>query len=147
PGHRRGRHGLLGPSALRRRDPDPGAAGPRGGRRAVPQVLHQLAVRPRPGHAALRLRQPPGRDGRDAADARHEQYMRPGYEGYLNQAVPTMAELLRDNGYHTYLAGKWHVGIAQDTRPAARGFERSYAFLGGGASHFADARPLSPHEA
>ena len=48
------------------------------------------------------------------------QYMQPGYEGYLNHSVPTMAELLRDAGYHTYLAGKWHVGITDDTRPAAR---------------------------
>lgn len=74
------------------------------------------------------------------------QYMQPGYEGYLNHSVPTMAELLRDAGYHTYLSGKWHVGITEDTRPAARGFERSFAFLGGGASHFADARPLSSSE-
>lgn len=74
------------------------------------------------------------------------QYMQPGYEGYLNHSVPTMAELLRDAGYHTYLSGKWHVGITEDTRPSARGFERSFAFLGGGASHFSDARPLSSSE-
>lgn len=74
------------------------------------------------------------------------QYMQPGYEGFLNHSVPTMAELLRDAGYHTYLAGKWHVGITDDTRPAARGFDRSFAFLGGGASHFNDARPLSSYE-
>ncbi len=74
------------------------------------------------------------------------QYMQPGYEGYLNHSVPTMAELLREVGYHTYLAGKWHVGITEDTRPAARGFDRSFAFLGGGASHFRDARPLSSSE-
>ena len=75
------------------------------------------------------------------------QYMQPGYEGYLNHSVPTMAELLRDAGYHTFMAGKWHVGITDDTRPAARGFERSFSFLGGGASHFSDARPLSASEA
>lgn len=74
------------------------------------------------------------------------QYMQPGYEGYLNHAVPTIAEMLRAGGYRTYMAGKWHVGITDDTRPAARGFERSYAFLGGGASHFNDARPLSSSE-
>jgi len=75
------------------------------------------------------------------------QYMQPGYEGYLNHSAPTLAELLRAGGYHTYMAGKWHLGITEKTRPAARGFERSYAFLGGGASHFADARPLSAQEA
>jgi len=74
------------------------------------------------------------------------QYMQPGYEGYLNHAVPTIAEMLHAAGYRTYMSGKWHVGITDDTRPAARGFERSYAFLGGGASHFADARPLSAQE-
>lgn len=75
------------------------------------------------------------------------QYLQPGYEGYLNLSVPTMAELLGAGGYHTYMAGKWHVGITDQTRPAARGFERSYAFLGGGASHFHDARPLAASEA
>lgn len=74
------------------------------------------------------------------------QYMQPGYEGFLNLRVPTIAEMLRDAGYHTYMAGKWHVGITDETRPAARGFERSFAFLGGGASHFNDARPLSSQE-
>lgn len=74
------------------------------------------------------------------------QYMQPGYEGFLNHSVPTMAELLAGAGYHTYMAGKWHLGITEDTRPAARGFERSYAFLGGGASHFHDAAPLSSAE-
>lgn len=74
------------------------------------------------------------------------QYMQPGYEGYLNPSAPTMAELLRDGGYHTYMAGRWHLGITDDTRPAARGFERSFSFLGGGASHFSDARPLSSQE-
>lgn len=75
------------------------------------------------------------------------QYMQPGYEGYLVERVPTIAELLRDAGYHTFMAGKWHVGITDATRPAARGFDRSFAFLGGGASHFHDARPLSSQEA
>lgn len=75
------------------------------------------------------------------------QYMQPGYEGYLVPTVPTVAELLRDAGYHTFMAGKWHVGITDETRPAARGFDRSFAFLGGGASHFHDARPLSSQEA
>lgn len=75
------------------------------------------------------------------------QYMQPGYEGYLTTAAPTIAEMLREAGYRTYLAGKWHVGITADTRPAARGFDRSFAFLGGGASHFHDVRPLSSQEA
>ncbi|MCS6711724.1 sulfatase-like hydrolase/transferase [Brachybacterium sp. EF45031] len=75
------------------------------------------------------------------------QYMQRGYEGYLNHLAPTLAETLSAGGYHTFMAGKWHIGITDETRPAARGFERSFAFLGGGGSHFADAQPLSTTEA
>jgi arylsulfatase len=59
----------------------------------------------------------------------------PGYEGHLNDRVATIAELLGDAGYHTYMTGKWHLGYGDDTSPAARGFERSFASLAGGAGH------------
>jgi len=39
-----------------------------------------------------------------------EQQGQPGYEGHLNERVVTLAEVLRDGGYHTYMAGKWHLG-------------------------------------
>ena len=61
----------------------------------------------------------------------------PGYEGYLNHRVVSLAERLKTAGYHTYIAGKWHLGYEQDQSAAARGFERSFTLLGGGASHFA----------
>ncbi len=35
---------------------------------------------------------------------------KPGYEGYLNNRVVSLAEVLRGGGYHTYMAGKWHLG-------------------------------------
>ena len=35
-----------------------------------------------------------------------EQKGKPGYEGHLNDQVVTLAEVLRDGGYHTYMAGK-----------------------------------------
>ena len=41
----------------------------------------------------------------------------------------TLAELMKSSGYHTAMAGKWHVGVSEAQRPAARGFERSYGFL------------------
>lgn len=61
-----------------------------------------------------------------------------GYEGYLNDRVAALPELLQDAGYHTYMTGKWHLGMEEFNSPAARGFERSYALLNGYAGHFKD---------
>jgi arylsulfatase A-like enzyme len=63
---------------------------------------------------------------------------KPGYEGVLNKRVASIAELLQDNGYHTYMAGKWHLGMKPDQIPHARGFERDFSTLVGGGSHFDD---------
>ena len=67
-----------------------------------------------------------------------EQRGKPGYEGYLNDRVVSLAEVLGDNGYHTYMAGKWHLGHDPDQFPHARGFERSLSMLFGGASYWSD---------
>lgn len=66
----------------------------------------------------------------------------PGYEGFLNDRVVTLPVMLRDAGYRTYAAGKWHLGMTNETSPAARGFEKSFMLLNGGASHF-DQRGLN----
>jgi arylsulfatase len=63
---------------------------------------------------------------------------KPGYEGVLNTRVVSVASLLRDSGYHTYMAGKWHLGLEPDQIPNARGFERDFTLLVGGGSHFDD---------
>ncbi len=63
---------------------------------------------------------------------------KPGYEGYLNNNVVSLAEVLKDAGYHTYMAGKWHLGHDKNNIPGARGFEKSLSLLYGGASHFSD---------
>jgi len=62
----------------------------------------------------------------------------PGYEGVLNKRVASVAELLQDNGYHTYMTGKWHLGLKPDQIPHARGFERDFSTLVGGGDHFDD---------
>lgn len=62
----------------------------------------------------------------------------PGYEGYLNDRVVSVASLMKEAGYHTYMAGKWHLGEEPEHDPFQRGFEKSYALLQGGASHFDD---------
>ena len=67
-----------------------------------------------------------------------EQRGKPGYEGHLNKRVASLAEVLRDGGYHTYMAGKWHLGKEPDYWPHSRGFERSLSMLFGGASYWSD---------
>ena len=37
---------------------------------------------------------------------------RPGYRGQISDRYPTIAEVFRENGYHTYMSGKWHVTVA-----------------------------------
>ena len=61
----------------------------------------------------------------------------PGYRGKLDATIPTLAEILRPNGYRTYYAGKWHVTPLTETGPTGpfdgwplgRGFDRFYGFL------------------
>jgi arylsulfatase A-like enzyme len=61
----------------------------------------------------------------------------PGYEGYLNERVVTLPEMLRDAGYLTMMAGKWHLGLTPERSPKARGFERSFAHLPACSNHYA----------
>lgn len=53
----------------------------------------------------------------------------PGYEGYLNDRIVPLPELLRDKGYKTYMSGKWHLGLSKERWPCSRGFERSFSLL------------------
>ncbi len=63
---------------------------------------------------------------------------KPGYEGYLNDRVVSIATLLGDAGYFTAMAGKWHLGDEPEQDPSRRGFQKVYTMLNGGASHFDD---------
>lgn len=58
------------------------------------------------------------------------------YQGVLSKRVVTLASLLENEGYHTYLTGKWHLGSAPDQLPSARGFERTFALMDSGADNW-----------
>ncbi len=80
--------------------------------------------------------------GNMAEDLAPNQKGNPGYEGYLNFRVAALSELLQDAGYNTYMTGKWHLGLTEETSPAARGFEKSFALLQGGAGAFDNMLPI-----
>jgi arylsulfatase len=73
-----------------------------------------------------------------------------GYEGMLTDRIVTIPALLRETGYHTYVAGKWHLGITPDANPHQKGFEHSFALLLGAGNHYNDQGlfpeyPVSPY--
>lgn len=70
----------------------------------------------------------------------------PGYEGHLNDRVASLAEVLREDGYHTYMGGKWHLGDEEGYLPYDRGFETAFSMLVGGASHWSDMNGILPRD-
>lgn len=75
--------------------------------------------------------------------ALHDQQLA-GYSGRLSKQVVTIPEVLKGNGYHTYMVGKWHLGEGQGADPYDRGFEESFILGTGGGSHFDDKKALAP---
>jgi arylsulfatase len=61
------------------------------------------------------------------------------YPGDLDRGTPTLAERLREAGYATYMAGKWHVtpwpGPGHN-HPRRRGFDRFYGILASIRSYY-----------
>jgi len=71
-----------------------------------------------------------------------------GYAGHLNDRVAALPEVLKDAGYRTYMTGKWHLGHGEDQSPSARGFDKTFTLLAGGAGHLSGMKavPLGDHE-
>jgi arylsulfatase len=70
---------------------------------------------------------------------------RPGYLGHLSPSSVTIAEVLRDAGYHTAMAGKWHVtpydysekpDLHRESWPLQRGFDQFFGTIAGGGNYF-----------
>jgi arylsulfatase len=68
-----------------------------------------------------------------------------GYENTLPDRVGVLSRILKDAGYRTYLAGKWHLGESLEHSPRAAGFERSFAMKFGAGNHF-DGTGIRPME-
>lgn len=60
----------------------------------------------------------------------------PGYDGHMPFEKATMAEVLKENGYNSFLLGKWHLTPLEERSaagpfnrwPTGRGFDRFYGF-------------------
>ncbi len=72
-----------------------------------------------------------------------EQKVYENYQGVLGNNVVTVATLLEDAGYLTYMAGKWHLGSTPDKLPSRRGFQRTVAMMDSGADNW-EQRPYLP---
>lgn len=55
-----------------------------------------------------------------------------GTTGRLNEQSVTIAEVLRESGYFTAMAGKWHLGQQNGSPPWQRGFDRVLNIRAGG---------------
>ncbi len=68
----------------------------------------------------------------------------PGYNGMIPFENGFLSEMLLEQGYNTFMVGKWHLTPSHEetaagpyTRwPLGRGFERFYGFLGGDTSQW-----------
>ncbi|MDE2914761.1 MAG: arylsulfatase [Paracoccaceae bacterium] len=69
----------------------------------------------------------------------------PNGRGAVDRNVPLLPEMLREQGYATYMIGKWHLTPTQEITsagpfrnwPVNRGFDRYYGFLGGCTDQYA----------
>ncbi|QDP97382.1 sulfatase-like hydrolase/transferase [Microlunatus elymi] len=54
----------------------------------------------------------------------------------LSNDQPTLMSILAEQGYHTGIFGKWHLGLTPDCRPRSHGFEEFFGFLAGCVDYY-----------
>ena len=54
----------------------------------------------------------------------------PNNWGYLAQDAVLLPQVLKPQGYHSALIGKWHLGLEEENQPTRRGFDFFHGFLG-----------------
>lgn len=63
--------------------------------------------------------------------------IRPSQPYGLPLEFPTLADVLRQQGYTTHAVGKWHLGFpTKEYTPLQRGFDTFYGILTGSADHY-----------
>lgn len=79
--------------------------------------------------------------GRSPANLGLLSAVRPWEDRGLDPAQPTLAEILREQGFATALVGKWHLGhMRRVWWPQMRGFDHFYGSLGGAIDYFTHER-------
>ena len=83
-----------------------------------------------PSRAAVLTGRYPGNAGVRAILAGHRR------ASGLTPAVPTIASALKELGYATGIMGKWHLGLKDECRPGANGFDEFSGFLAGCVDYY-----------
>ncbi len=86
-------------------------------------VQHYVMPQCTPTRVALMTGRYPGRFGTAALQANNAPAFPLG--------TPTMASMLQQSGYATFLCGKWHLGSSLDHGPLQFGFDECYGALAG----------------
>jgi arylsulfatase len=69
--------------------------------------------------------------------SRPDRPVTPGpYQGFLDLATPTLAEMLKRSGHRSLHCGKWHVGERREHWPMKRGFDASFGLISGATSYW-----------
>ncbi len=61
-----------------------------------------------------------------------------GGRSIMHRDAITLPDILKKNGYHTAIFGKWHLGFSYPYRPQDRGFDEVFVHGGGGVGQMED---------